>query len=104
MLKTIKIVSGMEPWNTKIYVGGKDIIEEIGGIFGVDVKLRVDCLPKITIHRHTTNVGCEIENSRLNIINHEPKKVKGTDTILEDTDYPNCKGARHYIKKGSKGV
>ena len=99
MIKPIKIISGMESWNAKIYEDGKDITEEIGGIFGIDIKLRVDRLPKIIIHRYATNIECEIENSELNIVNHKFKKVKGTDVILEDTNYSNCKNGRHYIKK-----
>lgn len=99
MLKPIKIVSGMDCWNAKIYEDGEDVTDKIGGIWGIDVKLRVDCLPQITIHRHATIVECEIENTELNIINHKPKKVKKTNVILEDTNYSNSKGARHYVKK-----
>jgi len=99
MIKPIKIVTGMESSDIKIYEDGKDISEEIKNAFGIDIKLRAGKLPKITIHRYVSRVGYEGEKCEIGFEYHEPKKVKGTDFILEDTNYSNCKNGRHYIKK-----
>jgi len=105
VLKPIKIVTGKNCWDTKIYEGDKEITKEIDGMFGIDIVLRVDKLPCITIHRYNTKMKYISEAPHeLTIINYEPKEIKGTNAILEDTNYSDCKGARHYIKKGSKGV
>ena len=99
MIKPIKIVTGKDCWDTKIYEGNEDITEKIGGIFGMDIVLRVDKLPCITIHRYSSKMeyvsGTPHE---LTIINYQPKETDSTG-ILEDTNYSNCKNGRHYIRK-----
>ena len=104
MSKPIKIIVDKAGWDTKIYIDGEYVNEKIGEIFGVDIKIRVDDIPKVTIHRYATKLDFESKKHDMEIKNHKPKKVEGTNIILEDTNYSNCKDGRHYIKKGSKGV
>jgi len=101
MLKPIKVITGKNCWDTKIYSGDEDITEKIGGIFGMDIVLRVDKLPQITIHRYGTEMKYISETPHnLTIINYDAKKAEGTEVILEDTNYTNAKNGRHYINKG----
>jgi len=99
MIKPIKIVTGMESSDIKIYEDGKDISEEIKNAFGIDIYLRAGKLPEIIIHRYVSKVEYEGKKCEINLVNNKPKKVKGTDAILEDTNYSNCKNGRHYIRK-----
>jgi len=99
MIKPIKIVTGKNCWDTKIYEGNEDITEKIGGIFGMDIVLRVDALPQITIHKYISKMEYVSEAPHeLTIINYQPKEIDNAG-ILEDTNYSNCKNGRHYIKK-----
>ncbi len=97
-IKPIKIVTGVDCWDTKIYEGDEDITEKIGGIFGIDIKLRVDELPKMTIHRHNSKMEYVSGASHdLTIINYEQGK-KISESIIDDTNYSNAKNGRHFKK------
>jgi len=98
-IKPIKIVTGIAGWDTKLYINGEDVTEKIGGIFGIDIEIRVDGLPRVTINRFASNIEFESKNCETKIVNHKPKKVKKTDAILENTNFSNAKKGRHYIKK-----
>ena len=99
-IKPVKIITGKECWDTKIYEGDEDITEKIGGIFGIDIVLRVDKLPSITIHRYGSTMEYVSETpNELTIINYPPKETDNKD-ILENTNYSNANdGSRKYIKK-----
>jgi len=98
-IKPIKIVNDGTCWGTKIYEGDKDVTEIIGGIFGIDIRLRVDEPPKVTIHRYGSKIEYRSESPHeLTVINYEPKKTYDKN-VLEDTNYSNSKnGNRHFIK------
>ena len=101
MTKPIKIITNKAGWDTKILIDGKDANEMIGGIFGIDINIRVDALPLITIHRYGEKINFESKAYKLDIKNYKPKKVKGKNAISEITDM-DCNGKRQYIsnKKG----
>ena len=104
MIKPIKIITGLDSSDINIYQDGKDINEEIKNAFKIDIHLEVDKLPEVIIHRYASKVEYEGERCGITFMNHKSKKVKETDSILEDTNYSNCKnGSRHYIKKEDKG-
>ena len=48
-IKPIKVITGIDCWDTKIYEGDEDITEKIGGIFGIDIRLRVDEIPQMKL-------------------------------------------------------
>lgn len=95
MIKPIKIITNKSGWNTKILIDGKDITEEIGGIFRINIDVKVDALPLITIYRYGEKIDFESKAYKLDIKNYEPKKVKGKN-ISEITDM-DCKGNREYL-------
>ena len=102
-IKPIKVITGKDCWDTKIYEGDEDITKKIGGIFGMDIVLRVDELPSITIHRYSTKMEYISETPHnLTIINYPSKETKDND-ILESTNYSNAKdGTKKYIKKSKE--
>jgi hypothetical protein len=102
MIKPIKIVTGLKPCDVKIYEDG--IEKDIDNIYGIDIQLRVDKVPKVIYHRYASKVEYEGEKCAINIADHKPLKVKDADTILEDTNYSNCKNGKHFIKKEKRKV
>lgn len=99
-IKPIKVIAGEYCWDTKIYEGDEDITQKIGGIFGIDIRLRVDELPKMTIHRLNTKMEyvSKVPEHSITIINYEAKKTDSKE-ILENTSYDNAKDGKNYIKK-----
>jgi len=96
MIKNIKVITGIKNWDTKVYEDGKDITENL---VGIDIHLWAGKLPEVILHYYISNLEYEGEKCEVTFVNHKPKKVKGTDAILEDTNYSSCKNGRHYIKK-----
>ena len=102
VVKPIKVITGMNCWDTKIYEGEELINEKIGNIFGIDIKIRVDAPPKMTIHRYNTEMKyVSSAPHKLVIINHEPKE-KDNGHVLENTSFDNAKNGKNYIKKQKK--
>ena len=101
-IKPIKVVTGLNCWDTKIYEGDEIVNEKIGGIFGIDIKLRVDAAPEMTIHRYNTKMEYVSEAAHnLTIINYESKRTKNKH-VLENTSYDNAENGKHFIKKEEK--
>lgn len=93
-IKPIKIVTGYN-FNTdcEIIIDGEDVLKEGTSIFGVDIKLRVGEVPKVTLHQYSTVVTYEGKECDVNYENH--KLAKG---IAEDTNYSNAENGRHFKK------
>ena len=100
-MKPRKIITNEAGWDTKIFIDGKDANEIIGGIFGIDVNIRVDTLPKITIHRYGEKIDFESKAYKLDIVNHKPKKI--SDKISDITNF-SSKGNREYTAKEEKSI
>ena len=101
MTKPIKIITNKAGWDTKIFIDDKDITEEIGGIFEININIRVDSLPTITIHRYGEKIDFESKAYKLDIVNHKPKKI--SDKISDITNL-GSKGNREYIANGKKSI